>query len=239
MMVKDKKSRWGRVVGTIIFVLLLLVGAVGAGWYWGHEGFVVDDGQGESVSPSAGASSALSSSATASASPTSSVQVKREPVFPDVKKVDRTSMEAVSRLAVTSLATWDTKADAGFGQAVQRTVPLFDESLAQQVRSVKSDAVVWDEQAVGREAFSSPHVMDYDIYSDYHNDVQSVQSKSRDGQPMVSVQYAVRWDWLGRDGSVEPVKGRVRVYELWMVQDGAEDWAVASYAWRDEVEAKN
>lgn len=236
MMVKDKKSRWGRVAGTIIFVLLLLVGAVGAGWYWGHEGFVVDDGQGESVSPSA--SSALSSSATASASASPSVQVKREPVFPDVKKVDRTSMEAVSRLAVTSLATWDTKADAGYGQAVQRTVPLFDESLAQQVRSVKSDAVVWDEQALAREAFSSPHVMDYDIYSDYHNDVRSVQSKSRDGQPMVSVQYAVRWDWLGRDGSSESVKDRVRVYDLWMIQDAGGDWSVASYTWRDEVETK-
>lgn len=171
---------------------------------------------------------------TAAASSSAFMQ-RRDVVFPKVEGIDRSQVEGVARAAVTSLATWDARDDRGYGEAVARTAALFDEDLVARVSAQAGEPVAWDEQVVEREAFSSPHVMDYDIFSDYTNEVQEFSGVSRDGRELRFMQFAVRWDWLGRDGSSWADESTIRVYDLVMVKDAA-GWSVASYAWRDEVQ---
>ena len=118
-----------------------------------------------------GEGSAAASTATVEPTPivsSSGAGLGRDVVFPKVEGIDRSQVEGVARAAVTSLATWDVRDDRGYGEAVVRTLPLFDEDLAARVSVKAGEPVTWDEQAVEREAFSSPHVMDYDIFSDMY-----------------------------------------------------------------------
>lgn len=234
MMVKDssRADGWlGHFLRGMIVVLLVL-GALGAGLYWGSHGFgSKGDGSGESKveqlsEPSVSVSSAVASSNT---------PVKRTVVFPDVESVSRSSAESVARRAVESLATWDTAEDAGFSEAAVRTVPLFDEQLAAGVQGIEGLPVAWDEKARQKKAFSSPHVMDYEIYRDYKQPLKDSSGVTRDGRTTESLMYAVRWDWLGQDGSSWAHEGSVLVYEMTMVKDAAGEWSVLDYGVHEEV----
>ncbi|MFW0168758.1 hypothetical protein [Rothia sp. P4278] len=220
----------------VLAVLLLLVGAVGAGVYWGQSGFLARESPVvESSSPSASELPSSAQSASASVSGLAEARVVKEVQFPDVHSVSRSNAESVARIAVLSLATWDSARDTGYGEAVERTVPLFDSSLAKRVAEVPAEAVAWDEKVVEKKAFSAPHVMNYEIYSDFSNVVRSGGIQARDGRPVQFFQLAVRWDWMGQDGMYWAEKERVRIYELVMVQGSDGAWSVGSYAWRDEL----
>lgn len=214
-----------------MIVVLLVLGALGAGLYWGSNGFTRgSDEPGEDVS-----SPVVSASEQGSASVSESAVPKRTVVFPDVESVSRSSAESVARRAVESLTTWDTAEDAGFSEAAVRTVPLFDEQLAAGVQGIEGLSVAWDEKARQKKAFSSPHVMDYEIYRDYKQPVKDTSGTTRDGRMTESLMYAVRWDWLGQDGSSWAHEGSVLVYEVTMVKDAAGEWSVLDYGVHEEV----
>lgn len=242
MVSRKKLKAPGRKAWFFLWSASLLVVVCAAIFVWGWRMGAQAEGAGQgaaesvpsspevSMSPEASTFSSASSSASASAR-----EVRRDVVFPEVERGDRGQMETVSRAAVTSLATWDVRDDRGYGEAAARTVPLFTEDLAARVSENAGESVQWDEQAVKKDTFSSPRVMDYDIFSDYKNEVSELSGVSRDGQELRLVQYAVEWNWLGRDGSSWGQEDHVRIYELVMVMDSQDGWSVASYSWRDEV----
>lgn len=240
-MASGSTGRGGRLLGKALVLVLVLVGALGAGVYWGQSGFFAQ-GKDSGVPVVSGSVSPIPETAVSSASVSASSGVAsvsaravKQVQFPDVQSVSRSSAESVARAAVTSLATWDTAQDAGYSEAVERTLPLFDASLAGRVAAMGAEPVDWDEQAVKRKAFSVPHVMNYEIYSDFTNGVRSSGVQARDGRAVQFFQLAVRWQWMGQDGIHWQEEGRVRVYELVMVQGADGVWSVGSYAWRDEL----
>lgn len=233
---KDKAS--GRKAWFFLWGVSLLLVVCAAIFVWGWRMGTQAEGAGQGAAESVSSSPEVSVSphaSTFSSASASAREVRRDVVFPEVERVDRGQMETVSRAAVTSLATWDVRDDHGYGEATARTVPLFTADLAARVSEDVGEPVKWDEQAVKKDAFSSPRVMDYDIFSDYKNEVSELSGVSRDGQELRLVQYAVEWNWLGRDGSSWGQEDHVRIYELVMVQDAQGRWSVASYSWRDEV----
>lgn len=201
-----------------VLVLALLVG-LSAGLWW-VTGANNKTAQEESVEQP----SVVSASSSASAS-----AVVREPKFPKVSQVDRSTAKNVAYQAAYSLTTWDTAEDSGVGEAVERTKPLFDKGLAQTIPD-QQVPISWPQEAKDAQAFSSPQVMNYSVYSLYEDPVLR-NVKDGDGRPMERHQFFVKWNWLGRDGNTLEEKDTGVVVDLWLVEEGGQ-WSVVEYGLR-------
>lgn len=172
-----------------------------------------------------GPSASVSSPAPVSSSAASAAEV----TLPDVDSANRGSSDAVARLAVQSMTTWDTSRDQDETDAVDRTKPLFDPVLAEHTPTHGEDVDSWPKKVAEADGFSTPQVSDYRIATDYK--VNPPRTDSVDGRKVETTQFLVTWNWTNpADGSRMGSKGQ-RIYTVTTVANG-DQWSVIDYSFR-------
>ena len=175
----------------------------------------------ESTDPSASASSPSQASSSAPAA--------AKVTLPDVGSANRGSSDAVARLAVQSMTTWDTSRDQDETAAVDRTKPLFDPVLAEHTPTGGEATSPWPKKVAEADGFSTPQVSDYRIATDYK--VNPPRTDSVDGRTVETTQFLVTWNWTNpADGARVGSKGQ-RIYTVTTVADG-DQWSVIDYSFR-------
>lgn len=199
-------------VAAVVFMAFILGAALG-------RDAATDENKSTGPSASASSPAPVSSSAASAAKVT----------LPDVDSANRSSSDAVARLAVQSMTTWDTSRDQDETDAVDRTKPVFDPVLAEHMPTGGEDTDPWPKKVAEADGFSTPQVSDYRIATDYK--VNPPRTDSVDGRKVETTQFLVTWNWTNpTDGSRMGSKGQ-RIYTVTTVADG-DQWSVIDYSFR-------
>lgn len=214
------RSREKRIPRLLLASIVIGTGVLMAFLFGAAAGRDAATDESKSAGPSASASSS---------SPASSSAAAAKVTLPDMDSANRSSSDAVARLAVQSMTTWDTSRDQDETDAVDRTKPLFDQVLAEHTPTDGENTGPWPKKVAEADGFSTPQVSDYRIATDYK--VNPPRTDSVDGRKVETTQFLVTWNWTNpSDGSRMGSKGQ-RIYTVTTVANGGQ-WSVIDYSFR-------